>query len=113
MKLRLFTNISHELRTPLTLILGPLHKLIETSHNNPKALSQLHIINTYAQRLLRLVNQLLDFRKIEFEGFALELKYGDLILFINNIYNSFHPLAVRQKIDYHFITSIKSYKVFF
>jgi signal transduction histidine kinase len=64
-KLQFFTNISHEFRTPLTLILGPVQSLFESGAGSKIIRDQLHSINNNAQRLLRLVNQLLDFRKAE------------------------------------------------
>lgn len=62
-KLRFFTNISHELRTPLTLITGPVEQLLNNKTIEDKAREQLLIIERNANRMLRLVNQILDFRK--------------------------------------------------
>lgn len=88
MKFRFFTNISHELRTPLTLIITPLEilkrKIADESVNR-----QLNTIYRNAQELLTLVNQLLDFRKLEMKGEKLLLMNGDLEEFVTSVYNSF------------------------
>jgi signal transduction histidine kinase len=65
MKIKFFTNVSHEFRTPLSLILSPIDSLIKTV-NNPDQQSQLATIKRNGKRLLNLVNQLLDFRKMEY-----------------------------------------------
>ncbi len=69
-KIQFFMNISHEIRTPLTLIMGPLTKLLHLE-NKPALLEELHLIDRNAKRLLREVNQMLDFRKIEATGVTL------------------------------------------
>lgn len=99
MKFRFFTNISHELRTPLTLIITPLEilkrKIADESVNR-----QLNTIYRNAQELLTLVNQLLDFRKLEMKGEKLLLMNGDLEEFVTSVYNSFCPVAVEKKLDF-------------
>ena len=84
MKFRFFTNISHELRTPLTLIITPLEilkrKIADESVNR-----QLNTIYRNAQELLTLVNQLLDFRKLEMKGEKLLLMNGDLEEFVTSV----------------------------
>lgn len=99
MKFRFFTNISHELRTPLTLIITPLEilkrKIVDESVNR-----QLNTIYRNAQELLTLVNQLLDFRKLEMKGEKLLLMNGDLEEFVTSVYNSFCPVAVEKKLDF-------------
>jgi signal transduction histidine kinase len=64
-KLSFFTNISHEIKTPLTLILTPLDKLIRQNESNNKVQNQLMIMQRNGDRLIRLINQLLDFRKFD------------------------------------------------
>src|SRR5690606_5522369 len=66
-KFNFFTNISHEFRTPLTLILIPLEELLADSKLPQKTRSHLQLINKNVMRLLRMVNQLIDFRKIDYE----------------------------------------------
>ena len=67
MKIRFLTNVSHEFRTPLSLILAPVEKLIANS-NGQEQQKQYQMIYRNAKRLLNLVNQLLDFRKLEVDG---------------------------------------------
>jgi signal transduction histidine kinase/ligand-binding sensor domain-containing protein/DNA-binding response OmpR family regulator len=107
MKLRFFTNVSHEFRTPLTLIIAPVEKLIkkETREENKKILELVH---ENATQLLSLVNQLLDFRKIDVQRVKLLLSSGDIVLFIRNIMYSFKDLSEQQNIRFTFSTTIPS-----
>lgn len=107
MKLRFFTNVSHEFRTPLTLIIAPIEKLIkqETHEGNKK---MLHLIHENATQLLSLVNQLLDFRKIDVQKVRLLLSSGDIVLFIRNIMYSFKDLSEQKNIRFTFSTTIPS-----
>ncbi len=98
MKLRFFTNVSHELRTPLTLILAPLQKLVSKNEPDPFA----SLAYKHAGRLLRLVNQLLDFRKLESGGARLELTKANLVVFIQQIVKSFEELARQKHINLQF-----------
>lgn len=106
MKFRFFTNISHELRTPLTLILTPLQsirrRISDWNRENPES-SQLNVIDTQlslidnnAQRLLLLVNRLLDFRKLETGQQKLQLQKGDFYEFVRNACEAFRPMS-REK----------------
>ena len=65
MKLRFFTDISHELRTPLTLISGPVEYVLEHTQLPADAREQLQVVERNTNRMLRLINQILDFRKIQ------------------------------------------------
>jgi len=99
MKYRFFTNISHEFRTPLTLIITPLDAIIKklTDENLKK---QLISVYKNAQQMLGLVNQLLDFRKLEMTGEKLNLQAGFVTDFIFPLYSSFQSLAEEKHIDY-------------
>ena len=112
MKYRFFTNVSHELRTPLTLIVTPLETIIRKV-SNADLKQQLESINKNAQDLLSLVNQLLDFRKIEMGHETLSLTKGDISEFISSIYESFQLVAREKKIDFQFHTDISSFYLFF
>jgi signal transduction histidine kinase/ligand-binding sensor domain-containing protein/DNA-binding response OmpR family regulator len=101
MKLRFFTNISHEFRTPLTLILGPVEKMLNSNLTN-EIREQLSLIHRNALRLLRLVNEIMDFRKIETGRMKLRVTNSDFSAFMHDIYFSFNELAKRQKISYTF-----------
>jgi signal transduction histidine kinase/DNA-binding response OmpR family regulator/ligand-binding sensor domain-containing protein len=97
MKLRFFTNISHDLRTPLTLILSILRKI------SSKGMTEryLNILKRNAKTLLRLVNQLLDLRKIEFAQMKLELAYADMVQFLKEIVAEFHEKDDQRKICFY------------
>lgn len=99
LKFRFFTNISHELRTPLSLIITPLEMLKRKMTDDPTK-KQLENIYRNAQELLTLVNQLLDFRKLEMKGEKLHLIKGDIKEFIIFIYNSFVPVATEKSFEY-------------
>lgn len=99
MKFRFFTNISHELRTPLTLIITPL-EMLKRKMTDESAKRQLENMYRNAQELLTLVNQLLDFRKLEMKGEKLHLIKGDIKEFIIFIYNSFVPVATEKSFEY-------------
>ncbi|MFW6327047.1 MAG: ATP-binding protein [Bacteroidota bacterium] len=99
MKTRFFMNVSHEFRTPLTLILAPLEALIKRT-KEAEAKSQLTIVKRNANRLLKLVNQLLDMRKLETGNMKLSVSCGNVEEFMNDIFNTFKPLAESYGIDY-------------
>lgn len=103
MKLRFFTNISHEFRTPLTLILTPLSSLIRQQQDETLK-RKLEVIYRNAERLLRLVNQLLDFRKLEMKGERLSLQMGDMVVFVHDICESFRELVEAKGIALDFRT---------
>ncbi len=102
-KLRFFTNISHEIRTPLTLILGPIDTLIERKDIRSDVRHQLSVIHRNSKRLLRLVNQLLDFRKVENEKVTLRIQEIELIPFLQQIHESFEAQAIKKRISFNII----------
>jgi len=101
-KLQFFTNISHEIRTPLTLITGPLERLRNAELTREMFESQIELMHRNTGSLLRLVNQLLDFRKLEDGRLELELGKGDLIAFIREIIDNFMPRAEEKQISLTF-----------
>lgn len=103
-KVNFFTNISHEFRTPLTLILGPLEELLANSKNNYMTSQTLGLIQKNVMRLLRLVNQLMDFRKIEVDKMKLKATENDLIAFVSEIIQSYKSIAQKRGIDLRLIT---------
>lgn len=103
MKLQFFTNISHEFRTPLTLILGPLEQIISNYEGSNWMYKQLNSIEKNASRLLRLIDQLMDFRKFENNHLQLKASENNIISFVENIYLSFKQYADLHKFKYHFI----------
>lgn len=107
MKTRFFTNISHEFRTPLSLILAPLEKLMKETSDNAR-LSQLSMIGRNARRLLHLVNQLLDFQKLEVQELKNNPANGDIIAFIRDVVSSFSDLSEKKSIQLGFQSEIGS-----
>lgn len=99
MKFRFFTNVSHELRTPLTLIITPL-EILRKKIADEKILRQLDVVYKNAQELYGLVNQLLDFRKIEMQMEKLHLTASDMEEFVTSIYGLFLPFAVEKNLDF-------------
>ena len=102
LKLKFFTNISHEIRTPLTLILGPIDDLLHQDIQDIEVSRQLKIIRKNANRMLQLVNQLLDFRKVQNNKMSLKVEPIELNSFTQGIYESFIPLANHKGIFYTF-----------
>ncbi|MDB5129365.1 hybrid sensor histidine kinase/response regulator transcription factor [Mucilaginibacter sp.] len=108
MKIKFFTNVSHEFRTPLSLILSPIDSLIKTVDKADQQ-SQLATIKRNGKRLLNLVNQLLDFRKMEYNELKLSLKQGDIIKFIKEVSASFMDVAHQKKIEFLIESEVYSY----
>lgn len=105
LKINFFTNISHEFRTPLTLIMGPTEKLLRQNEYSDtiKVKDNLSLIQRNIKYLYRLINQLLELRKIETGTQKIQIKPGDFILFLNEIYQLFLPLAESKGIDFKFV----------
>ncbi|WP_375435933.1 substrate-binding domain-containing protein [uncultured Hymenobacter sp.] len=105
-KLRFFTNFSHELRTPLTLILGPVEELLTSSPDLTAAQQQdLTLVRRNTQRLLQLVNQLLDFRKIEVGKMAVRAAEGNLVAFVRDIVDLFEKPARQRGVRIKFLAA--------
>lgn len=113
-KLRFFTNISHEFKTPLTLIMGPIEELVSKG-NDPKfnGKENLSLIKKNAVRLLRLVNQLMDFKKIEDRKMIVRASEVDIVHFISDVMTAFERIAQKRKISFELKTDIKQISVWF
>jgi len=98
-QLQFFTNISHELRTPLALILGPVEKLLQTEVT-PAIRHYYHSIHRNAQRLMGLINELMDFRKLETGALTLHVMPGNLSLFLEEVALSFTDWAMEKSITF-------------
>ncbi|AEV99074.1 hybrid sensor histidine kinase/response regulator [Niastella koreensis] len=107
MKTRFFTNVSHEFRTPLSLILTPLEGMIKAAAE-PAQQTQYQLIHRNARRLLNLVNQLLDFRKMEVHELKLHATEGDIIQFIEESAGSFTDIAEKKQIRFSYTADLKS-----
>ncbi len=100
LKTRFFTDVSHEIRTPLSLISAPLDVLLKQEHSDPKTESLLSMIKRNSQRLLQLMNQLLDISKLDSGQMKLVLENTDIIRQVRVIANEYHSLAERKHICY-------------
>ncbi|MFZ0280108.1 MAG: two-component regulator propeller domain-containing protein, partial [Bacteroidales bacterium] len=112
LKIRFFTNISHEFRTPITLILSPVEKLLNRWKGAPEE-KHLKLIQQNAKRLLLMVNQLLDFRRMEVQGFNYNPSYGNIISFICDVTESFTDLSEQKQIKLAFRTDLPEVNTWF
>jgi ligand-binding sensor domain-containing protein/signal transduction histidine kinase/AraC-like DNA-binding protein len=113
MKLDFFTNVSHEIRTPLTLIMGPLESLLNYTKDNQFVNKQLLLVRNNANRLSRLINELLDFRKAESGKLKLNITASNIVDFTREIFLSFQHMAAEHHITYNFETSKKDIELYF
>lgn len=98
LRLNFFTNISHELRTPLSLILGPLDSFIKK--NKKPSEQHLQLMYKNADRLKRLLTQLLDFRTMESENLSFQPSWGNIVLFTQETANLFFPMAYQKSLKF-------------
>jgi len=101
-KLGFFTNISHEFRTPLTLIISPLQEILNSSNLKSEINSKLINVEKNANKLLNLINELLDFRKADHGLLKVKVAYGNFRIFSHEIFLLFTEVAKSKKIDYVF-----------
>ncbi|WP_256011429.1 hybrid sensor histidine kinase/response regulator transcription factor [Desertivirga xinjiangensis] len=113
MKLDFFTNISHELRTPLTLILGPIESIIKSAEADTKIKNKLSQAKFNVDRLLRLVGELLDFRKTETGNLEIHVAKHNIVSFARKIFLSFDDFAEKRSIDYKFIAEKQDIDLYF
>jgi signal transduction histidine kinase/ligand-binding sensor domain-containing protein/DNA-binding response OmpR family regulator len=99
-KLAFFTNISHELRTPLTLIVNPLAEISKTEQLSGKGREYLEVINRNANRMIRFINQLLDFRKVQEGKVQLRIAEVDLTRLVGEIAAHFTAIAEEKQIQF-------------
>ncbi|WP_339739874.1 two-component regulator propeller domain-containing protein [uncultured Sunxiuqinia sp.] len=111
-KIRFFTNISHELRTPLTLILSPLGQLIN-KEKDPGKLKILNTIKKNSDRLLKMVNQVLDLRKIESGSDKLKIQNSDILMVVNRVMVDFESMAEKKNINLRFNSNHESLEMWF
>ena len=100
-KLQFFINISHEIRTPMTLIINPLEKLMSEKNNSENHQTYLMIYRN-AQRILRLINQLMDIRKLDKGQMHMKFRETDMVAFINDLMLTFDYLAKKKRIRFTF-----------
>lgn len=112
-RLNFFTYISHEFKTPLTLIIATLEHIMNYEEVLPKFKNYGMLMRKNALRLLFLINQLMDFRKIETDHAALRFNKGEVIGFIKSTFMAFYPLMEKLSVKSSFTSSVDSYIVFF
>ena len=101
-KLRFFTNISHELRTPLSLILGPVENILKNEKISENVWEQLSVVQRNGDRMLRMINQILDFRKIQNKKMRLKIQPTRVELLIKEICSNFTKEALEKNIQFNF-----------
>lgn len=109
-KLQFFINISHEIRTPMTLIINPLEKLLAEKKGGEVQKTYLMIYRN-AQRILRLINQLMDIRKLDKGQMFMKFRETDMVGFIDDVMLTFDYLAQKRKIRFTFEHSMPQLKV--
>lgn len=107
-KLRFFTNISHELRTPLTLILSPITEILSETKIKAEWKERLSYVEKNANKLLSLINQLIDFRKADQSELKLRVSAGNFVNFAKEIFLSFKGYAETQGVIYDFHSDVQS-----
>lgn len=113
MKLQFFTNVSHELRTPLTLILSPLEQLIQSREGDRRQHYLFTRMHFNANRLLNMINQLLDIRKSEAGLLKIKVSEENVVQFAREVALSFKILATQRHIHFRFHSSSEEIKVWF
>jgi len=112
-KLNFFTGLSHEFKTPITLIMSYVESLIENEKIKGTTLvDEVKLIHKNSNRLLRLINQLLDFRKIEEQKFTLRASNTKIYEFTNEVLTNFKGEAARRNIDFQLICKNKNLELF-
>lgn len=107
-KVRSFIDISHELRTPLTLIAGPVSEVLSQEPLTSRAQQHLQLVQKNINRMLLLINQVLDFRKIQNKKMGLTIEYRDIIILLHNIMDNFRLLATEKNINFTLQTDLTS-----
>jgi len=107
-----FTNISHEFRTPLAIIQGAVSRITENADGAPPK-SAVQSLKRGTDRMLRMINQLLEFRKINTSSINIQVEDGDLIPYVRNIFHDFRTLAGQKEMNFTFTPFAKHYTMKF
>lgn len=113
LKLEFFTNVSHDFRTPLTLIMGPVQQLLRHSRIDAPDREKLSQVNRNAQRLLNLVNQLMDFRRVDGGQEKLRVQKINIVWFVREVKQAFEVMAENRQIQFDFCYQVSEEKVYF
>ena len=111
-RMKFFTNISHEFRTPLTLIQVSIEKLLDNESLPQNLKGSTTIMKKNVERMRRLIDQLMEFRRMENNRLELRLEKTDVVAFVNNIWQTFRDRAESRDINYKFQTSEKSHEMY-
>ena len=114
-KLVFFTNIAHEFRTPLTLIQGSLEKekrIMKANHWQPELEKTMRTMDKSVQRMLRLIDQLLEFRKMQAGKLKLSLQETDVVMFVQGICKMFDDAAESKQIDFKLESQLPAYLMY-
>ncbi len=110
-KIEFFTAMAHEIRTPLSLIIAPLEKLLGKPDTDLESGEQLQIMEENSDRLLSLVNQLLDFRRIESDIFEIHTEQMELVSFVSSIKERFSSISYQKGLDFSIKSNLKKLEV--
>jgi signal transduction histidine kinase/DNA-binding response OmpR family regulator/ligand-binding sensor domain-containing protein len=111
-KLRFFTNISHEFRTPLTIIQGDMEQLRTIDHMSGQIKQSLYSMQRSVKRMMRLIDQLLEFRKLQDNKLHLSLELTDIVTFVRNIILNFSDIVRGKSINLIFLPFDKKYEIY-
>jgi len=112
-KIRFFVNVSHEFRTPLTLILSPVREMLSKGVKELWVKKQLQLIERNADRMLHLINQVLDYRKTELGAMPLQVRYEEIESFVKQNFDLFTSFAKSKGFHYFFNSTAGEAKVYF
>lgn len=113
MKFQFFTNISHEIRTPIALIVSPLARIKNSSLSREQIIKDIDVVYRNALRLGRLVDQLLDYRKLEAGKLKLELSRGNIVTFLEKVLYMFREMSADKKIDLKLYSALDQADIYF
>ena len=112
-KLNFFTNVAHEIRTPVTLMTAPIEHLLENHSHHPKVKKELMLVKNNTDRLMRLLNQLLDFQKQETGNVILKVSKHNIVVFLREIVDSFQEYADSRRVSLNFTVSAAQIPLWF
>jgi len=113
LKMKFFTDITHEFRTPLSLIIAPLQNIVSKAGNDPQLVKHSILIRKNADRLLRLIDQVMDMMKIDLNKMRLSLGRGDIVGYLKELIYSFEEIADQRSIILEYTSDVDSYVTWF
>jgi ligand-binding sensor domain-containing protein/signal transduction histidine kinase/DNA-binding response OmpR family regulator len=112
-KLNFFINVAHEIRTPVTLMTAPIEHLLDNHSHHPKVKKELTLVKNNTDRLMRLINQLLDFQKQETGNVIIKVSRCNIVGFVREIVDSFQEYADSRKVSLNFTASANNIPLWF